>query len=239
MLRDLKQALLAKARPERALASARFFKTAKGQYGENDKFLGVTVPDQRVVAKRFKNLGRSDLSKLLHSRFHEHRLTALLILVGQYRMAVKQGHLAEQKALVGLYLRHLDRVNNWDLVDSSAPQVLGEYLVDKPRGRLYRLARSKDLWRRRVAILSTAAFIRRGDFSDTLSLCESLLHDREDLIHKGTGWMLREVGNRSPEALRGFLDRHAARMPRTMLRYAIEKLDERTRKAYLGRRTGM
>ena len=216
----------------RARASARFFKTGPGQYGHRDVFIGVKVPDQRTVARLFADLPLSEIDKLLQSKTHEHRLTGLFILVAQYKAAEPKS----QKALVKFYLAHKHRINNWDLVDSSAPYVLGHHMLGANRAVLYRLARSKRLWDRRIAIIATAALIREGEYRDTLNIAEILLHDAHDLIHKAVGWMLREVGNKSLTTEERFLRKHAATMPRTMLRYAIEKFPQSKRKAYLGMR---
>lgn len=216
---------------DRAESAKWFFKTAPGEYGYGDIFIGVTVPNQRKVAKEFKNLPMVEILKLLKSRIHEHRLTALFILVAQFARADEK----TRGKIVQSYLRHTAYVNNWDLVDSSAHKILGEYLVDKDRAVLYKLARSKKLWERRIAIVATAAFIGRNDFSDTLKISEMLLEDRHDLIHKATGWMLREVGKRSLGILENFLDIHKGHMPRTMLRYAIERFPQEIRQGYLRR----
>lgn len=207
----------------------RFFKTGKGEYGEGDVFLGVTVPVQRQVARRFQDLPLAEAARLLKSSVHEERLTALFILVA----AFKNAGAAVRKKIFGLYLKNARRINNWDLVDSSAPNVVGAYLIDKPRAVLYRLAQSPNLWERRIAMLATYAFIRRNDFQATLTIAKMQLQDKHDLMHKAVGWMLREVGNRDRAAEEAFLQRHYRTMPCTMLRYAVEKFDERTRKAYL------
>lgn len=217
------------ARPERAASVARFFKTGKGEYGEGDVFIGATVGEQRLVAREFKALPLAAVDSLLTSKIHEERLVALLIMVRQFTKAADE---RVRKKIVRLYLRRLRHVNSWDLVDSSADPILGGWLADKNRTLLDRLARSPHLWSRRVAIIATFHFIKRGESRDTLRISKALLKDRHDLIHKAVGWMLREVDKRaSPEALRTFLARHAATMPRTMLRYAIERLPpaERTR----------
>lgn len=217
--------------PERAKASARFFKTAPGQYGHGDKFIGVTVPEQRQVARQFRDLPLAETLALLQSPIHEERLTALIILVGQFARAKQDP--ARREAIVKAYLKHLKWVNNWDLVDSSAGYILGVWLLDKDRRLLYKLVRSKVLWERRVAMIATQAFINAGDSADALKLAALLLDDPEDLMHKAGGWMLREVGKRvSREDLRAFLRRHAAKMPRTMLRYAIEHLDKAEQKRW-------
>ena len=219
--------------PERAKSSAWFFKTGVGQYGHGDVFAGVTVPEQRKVARQFRDLPLAEIDKLLANKIHECRLTALLVLVGQYQKA----DATACERIVQFYLAHTSRINNWDLVDSSASYILGLHLLyadEKKRKILYRLAKSKDLWERRIAIIATLAFIvRANDYADTLALAELLLSDTHDLIHKATGWMLREVGKRSPETLRGFLRTRANQMPRTMLRYAIERFPEGERKGWL------
>jgi 3-methyladenine DNA glycosylase AlkD len=218
------------AGPERAKTSQSFFKTGPGDYGEGDRFLGVTVPQIRRVAAEFRELSMARIEKLLHSRWHEERLLALVIATGQYAR-----HEARRAALFRLYLKNLVHINNWDLVDLSAPLIVGAHLRERSRSLLRRLARSRSLWQRRVAIVATQYFIRKGEFDETLRLAKMLLRDEHDLIHKATGWMLREVGKRDRAALEGFLDDHAAEMPRTMLRYAIERFPPRLRRRYLAR----
>jgi 3-methyladenine DNA glycosylase AlkD len=207
-----------------------FFKTGPGEYGEGDVFLGITVPAIRKLAKEHDHVPPRDAAKLLTSPFHEERLLALLMLV----RAFSQGSDSEKKQLYTLYLRHTRYINNWDLVDLSAPAIVGGYLAERDdRTRLYALARSKDLWKRRIAIMATFAFIRRNDYADTLNITAMLLDDRHDLIHKAVGWMLREIGKRDLRAEEKFLRRHYERMPRTMLRYAIERFPEAKRKKFL------
>lgn len=215
--------------PKKAAASAWFFKTGKGHYGEGDVFFGVTVPEQRILAKRYNDLTISAIAKLLQSKVHECRQTALLILVRQYKEADAKG----RERIARFYLSTTERINNWDLVDVSAPYILGDYLLTKNRRLLYTLARSKNVWERRIAIVATYAFIRNNEYSDTLKIARTLLTDTHDLIHKAVGWMLREVGKRSLKAEEEFLKKYAGVMPRTMLRYAIEKFPEAKRKAYL------
>lgn len=210
-----------------------YFKTGAGHYGEGDVFIGVRVPAQRQIANRFIDLPMRGCVSLLGSRVHEERLTALLILVAKFRRGDKK----IQREIFDLYMLNRARVNNWDLVDTSAPQIVGSYLSERSRSPLYKLARSRSLWDRRIAIVATQAFIRETDLDDTFDIAEMLLGDSEDLIHKAVGWMLREAGDRDDAALRGFLDKHCTRMPRTMLRYAIEKFPEPERLRYL-RRTG-
>ena len=217
------------ANPQQAAVLARFFKTAPGEYGEGDVFLGIKVPVQRKVATEFKDLPLTEIVCLLHSKIHEERLTALLILVMQFAKADKRG----QHEIYKCYLANTACINNWDLVDLSAPQIVGVYIEDKSRQPLYRLAKSKSLWERRISILATFTFIRRGDFSDTFKIAGLLLSDEEDLIHKAVGWMLREVGKRDQQAEEAFLQKHCRTMPRTMLRYAIERFPERKRRSYL------
>ena len=217
--------------PTKAEALMRFFKTGPGDYGDGDRFLGVVVPDVRKIVKAHRDAAEKEVLKLLRSAYHEERLTALLILVEQY----KRGDESRKKTIYDLYLTNTARINNWDLVDLTAQHIVGDYLYGKDGSVLERLAVSKDLWERRIAILSTFHFIRKGDSREALKIAELLLHDSHDLIHKAVGWMLREVGYRcSMEIECKFLDAHAAAMPRTMLRYAIEKFPEKTRKRYLG-----
>jgi 3-methyladenine DNA glycosylase AlkD len=240
-----KAALATFVNPEKAAHFPKFFKAGPGQYGEGDVFLGVTVPNVREVAKQFAGLTEAELYELMQSPIHEHRLLALIILVAKWKRATakKTGSGQAQKELFELYLRlvYEGQVNNWDLVDQSAPY-FGMYLVGKPEslGLLESLARSEKLWERRVSIMFTfastrAAVLKLGpaDFAPTLHIAEILLHDKHDLIHKAVGWMLREVGNRDAGELRNFLSRFAAVMPRTMLRYSIEKFDDVERKMWL------
>jgi 3-methyladenine DNA glycosylase AlkD len=217
--------------PKDAAFLSRFFKTGPGDYGEGDVFIGVRVPVIRGVAKEFIALPLSEVECLLHSEIHEERLAALVILVVQAGKADGRG----RKQIYDFYLANTRHINNWDLVDLSAPQVVGSYLEDKSRRPLHRLARSTLLWDRRIAMMATFHFIRQRDFADTLKIAEMLLDDEEDLIHKSAGWMLRETGKRDVKILEAFLDQHSQHMPRTMLRYAIEKLPEKKRKAYLTR----
>lgn len=216
--------------PEIAAHSQRFFKTSPGEYGEGDRFLGIRVPLLRRCVGNYKQLPLATTLDLLQSPFHEARLLALLILVAQYTAARDP---AARTAIYRAYLEHTAFINNWDLVDSSAPQIVGAQLYAAARTPLDRLVASESLWERRIAIMATFTFIRQGEFVPTLSLAERLLNDREALIHKAVGWMLREVGNRDRDQEQSFLDRHYRIMPRTMLRYAIEKFPEKLRQAYL------
>jgi len=227
---QIRARLRALADPRIASASQRFFKTAPGEYGHGDRFLGVRVPTLRKLAREFRAAPVAAAFALLRSPLHEERALALLLLVTRYA----RGTAAEQQRIYEQYLEHVPKhVNNWDLVDSSAHHIVGAHLVQRDRRVLHELARSPHLWSRRVAIIATFWFIKQGSFEDTLAIAEQLLDDREDLMHKATGWMLREVGNRDAAVAERFLRRHCRDMPRTMLRYAIEKLPERTRQAYL------
>jgi 3-methyladenine DNA glycosylase AlkD len=228
-LTSLKRALRLVAKKDKSSDPARFFKTGKGEYGEGDIFLGVPVPEQRIIAKEYEDLPLADTKCLLESAIHEERFTALLILVDQY----KKGDEKTKKKIFRFYITHTKRINNWDLVDVSARDIVGEYLVSHERVLLYKLARSKNIWERRISIVATWAFIKRGDYGDTLAIAKLLFADTQDLIHKATGWMLREVGKKDASVFRRFLDKHTAVMPRTTLRYAIERLTPGVRKAYL------
>lgn len=217
------------ADPVKTAQEQRFFKTGPGEYAAADKFIGVSVPQQRQLAKKYHDLPLSDIWVLLESPVHEHRLTALFVLCLKF----KKKDETLRKQIVDGYLKRARFVNNWDLVDSSAQHLLGVWLLDKPRSILDRLAKSQLIWERRIAIISTLTFIRHGQYDDTLRLAKILLSDDHDLMHKATGWMLREVGNRDRKSLLSFLDQYTKQMPRTMLRYAIEKLPEPQRIEYL------
>jgi len=231
-VKKLKAELLKIANQEKAKILSKFFKTGKGEYADGDKFLGITVPVQRKIARKYLNLSLSDIKKLLSSEYHEHRFTGLIILCSLYQ---KSKH-DKKKRIYDFYLKNLKHVNNWDLVDISAPAIIGDYLLDKERSILYKLASSESLWVRRIAILSTFAFIKKNQFHDTLHIAEILIKDKNDLIHKAVGWMLREVGKRDKETEEQFLKEHYQKMPRTMLRYAIEKFNENERKEYLNKK---
>jgi 3-methyladenine DNA glycosylase AlkD len=216
---------------ERARVSRGYFKTGAGEYGEGDEFVGIRAPQLRALAKEYATTSMPELTKLLGSPIHEARMLALLILVRQYQ----RGDETLREKVYDLYLASTKRINSWDLVDVSAEHIVGAHLYGADRSVLDRLARSPSLWERRIAILSTLHFIRKGEHGDTLRIAELLLGDAEDLIHKGVGWMLREVGERDLATELRFLDAHYDRMPRTMLRYAIEKFPEEQRLAYLRR----
>jgi len=228
-LRALLSELAAVADPARAKSSTWFFKTAKGQYGEGDCFIGIKVPVQRKIALRYRHLPSAAIKKLLASKIHEHRFVALEILVAQFEAAAP----AQQTALYRFYLANIAGVNNWDLVDTSAPYIVGEYLLNRPRAILRKLAKSRSLWERRIAIVSTFAFIRAGQTADTFAIAKMLLADKHDLIHKAVGWALREAGKQSPAELIDFLKAHYEHLPRTALRYAIERFTPAERKRFL------
>ena len=228
-LTRIQQRLRQRATKEKADVLQRFFKTGPGQYGEGDKFLGVMVPNIRAVVKEFRDIPLSEVETLLRSPWHEERLCALLLLVHQF----EKGDDGQRKRIYTLYLRSTRYINNWDLVDLSAPKIVGAFLDGGSRSLLYRFVRSKSLWERRIAILATFHAIRKGDFTDALALSERLFGDDEDLMHKAVGWMLREVGKKDVSVLEGFLRKHHHRMPRTALRYAIERFPEAKRQRYL------
>ena len=229
MVKNIREDIQRLRNPEKAKILSGFFKTGKGQYGEGDVFLGIPVPEQRKIAKKYTDLSFTDIKKLLLSKIHEYRLIALLILLGRYRRADETG----KQNIFNLYLKNTNHINNWDLVDLSAPNIIGDYLLTRDRSILYRLAQSENLWERRIAIISSFAFIRADQFDDTFCIAELLLHDRHDLIHKAIGWMLREIGKRDQQKEEMFLGKYAAVMPRTMLRYAVERFDSKKRFLYL------
>ena len=228
-VQDIRNSLSTIKNEEKAKVLQKFFKTGPGEYGEGDVFCGVRVPELRKLAKAHRLLPRKEVHELLHSRIHEERLLALFILVDQY----SRGDDKARKSIYDLYLRNIQYINNWDLVDTSALYIVGAFLLDRDKKPLYRLAKSKDLWERRIAIMSTFFFIRKNRFTDTLNLSKLLLQDQEDLIHKAVGWMLREIGKRDLKTEESFLKAHYKTMPRTMLRYAIEKFPEKKRLSYL------
>lgn len=217
---------------EKALISAKFFKTGKGSYGEGDVFIGITVPEQRKIAKKYyKEIKLDEVEKLLNEKIHEYRLTALFILVYKYQKASSD---FQKKEIVDLYLKNVSCVNNWDLVDSSADKILGDYcMLTNNKELLYEFATTDNLWKQRIAIMSTFYFIRNKEYNDTLKIAEILLNHKHDLIHKAVGWMLREIGKRDFNIEYDFLIKNYKKMPRTMLRYAIEKFDEPLRQRFL------
>ena len=228
VLRELRRI----ADPVKAKILSRFFKTGKGEYGEGDVFLGIMVPDSRIIARKYSELELPEVKKLLHSKFHEARLIGLLILVHNF----ERDDAAAQGIIYRFYLSNATRINNWDLVDLSASRIVGVYLEKRNRAILLKLAKSKNLWERRIAIIATLAFIVKKDYRDTFRIAEMLMTDSHDLIHKATGWMLREVGKRCGESvLEKFLQKHASHMPRTMLRYAIERFPKKKRIYFLNR----
>lgn len=217
--------------PQKAKNSSWFFKTGPGQYGEGDIFLGLTVPEQRKISKKYQDLNLSQIQILLNDPYHECRLTALLILVLQF----ESGGNKIRERIFNFYLKNYKYINNWDLVDTSAPRIIGCYLMNKPRLILYQMAKSDNLWKKRIAIVSTLFFIQNNEFTDTIKIAKILLSDKHDLIHKSVGWMLREVGKRDQKILEDFLNKYSGQMPRTMLRYAIERFNEKKRKFYLNK----
>ena len=227
MLDEIKKELDSKANKEKSLIYARFFKTNKGQYGEGDIFIGLTVPEQRNLAKKYIDLNFKDLEQLLSNKIHEYRLTGLLILVYKYQKN------DNKKEIFDFYLKNIHASNNWDLVDCISDKIIGKYLIDKDKKLLYDFANSNNLWKKRISIVSTFEFLKNNKFEDTLNISEILLKDSHDLIHKAVGWMLREVGKRNQDLLESFLKKHSKEMPRTMLRYAIEKFDEEKRQYYM------
>mgnify|MGYP002725827153 CR=1 FL=1 len=230
MLQGIRNRLREHADEADATALQRFFKTGPGEYGEGDRFIGVRVPAIRRVAREFRDLPVDDTEALLQSEIHEERFLALVILTEKYRRSSSAG---DRARLYGLYLANTQHINSWDLVDTSAEHVVGAYLHGRSRQPLYELACSGSLWERRIAIIATFHFIKKGEFDETLRIAEVLVTDPEDLIHKAVGWMLREVGKRAQSAEERFLNKHYQRMPRTMLRYAIEKFPEGIRQQYL------
>jgi 3-methyladenine DNA glycosylase AlkD len=233
--KTISKALLAFASKEKAEFLPRFFKTGKGEYGEGDRFHGVVVPDLRKVANKFSSTTSKEvIIELLHSPFHEERLTGVFILCNKFNEAKKIG---KEKEWYDLYLKMAERINNWDLVDASAHIIVGQYLEDKDRSILYKLAKENSLWKNRIAVVATWHFIRKNsDLKDILQLSEIMLTHKHDLMHKATGWMLREGWKKDAKQIEKFLDKFATQMPRTMLRYAIEKMEETKRKGYLNLR---
>jgi len=228
-LGNLRKELKLLANPKKAKLLQGFFKTGKGEYGEGDIFMGIMVPDQRnLVKKYFKDLSSEEVGDLLNSKFHEERLVALLVLVMRYEKFTDQ-----RRLIFKFYLENYANINNWDLVDLSAPNIVGKHLLNEDKAVLYEFANSDNLWKKRISILSTFTFIRYNKFEDALKIAEILLEDKHDLIHKAVGWMLREIGKRNLEVEEDFLKKYYNKMPRTMLRYAIEKFDEVKRKKYL------
>lgn len=230
---QITQELLTYVEPEKAEFYPKFFQAEQGGYGKGDQFIGVRVPFQRKVARKYyKTITLDELDSLMHSPVHEFRSTALFVLVNKFQKSKSE---SEGEQIVSYYLANLDYVNNWDLVDASADKILGTYLFDKDRSLLYELAASNDLWRQRIAVIATFYFIKQNDFGDTLRLAELLMDHEHHLIHKAVGWMLREIGNRDLKTEVVFLEKHHLRMPRTMLRYAIEKFDSNLRRRFLAR----
>lgn len=232
MSRQVKNSLQKLANPKRARLSAGYFKTGKGEYAEGDKFIGLTVPSQREIARKYyQDINLVHLQNLLNSKIHEYRLTAIMMLTLKYEKAKK----IDKKIFVELYLKNTRNINNWDLIDLSSNKIVGNYLLDKPKDILYKLAKSKSIWEKRIAMLATFEFIKNKKYDDALKIGTILLHDSHDLIQKAVGWMLREVGKKDLQIELKFLDKHYKTMPRTTLRYAIEKFTPTQRNHYLGK----
>lgn len=228
MIDSLRRDLKKLSNKKKAVISQRFFKTGKGQYGEGDLFFGITVPQSRKLAIKYKDLAYPEIESLLKSPYHEERLIALLVLVHKFETQEM-----EQRRVYDFYLRHAKLVNNWDLVDLSADKIVGGYLIDKPRDVLSKLAASKNIWERRIAMIACYSFIKNKEYEEGLKIAELLLNDQHDLIQKAVGWMLREIGKRDEKSLISFLKTHSKQMPRTSLRYAIERFSPSTRQKYL------
>ncbi len=231
MLSNLIKELQDARDPKQAENLQRFFKTGPGEYGEGDKFLGIKVPKQREIAKKYTGLNLASIQKLLDSKVHEYRLVGLLILVDKF----KKGSENEMGDIFNFYLKNTKNINNWDLVDLTSHHIVGGFLKDKKRDKIYELAESKNLWEKRIAMISCAFYIKNEDYKDALRVAEILMKDKHDLIHKAVGWMLREIGKRDEKILEDFLKKHYKTMPRTMLRYSIEKFDEEKRRFYMGK----
>lgn len=230
-LETLRSELKALTNPSKAQVLQKFFKTGKGQYGEGDIFIGITVPQSRAIAKKYRTLPFEEIKYLLQSKIHEERLIALLILVENFKKAKKNK--LEQRKIFEFYLSNTNSINNWDLVDLSADKIIGEFVFNDDKSLLRQLAKSQNIWERRISIVSTFAFIKKNKFGETLAISEMLLNDEHDLIHKAVGWMLREIGKRDKTVLELFLNPRYKEMPRTMLRYSIEKFPEDVRQKYL------
>jgi 3-methyladenine DNA glycosylase AlkD len=230
-IKEIETCLKNMGNPETAKQLQRFFKTGPGEYGHGDIFIGVRVPQLRKLIKKYKTINYNPVQKLLISRIHEHRMMALLILVREY----SKGNQSEKEEIYKLYIKNIRYVNNWDIVDCSAQHIVGAFLKDKDKKQLYDFANSKNLWKRRISIIATFHYIKLNEFSETFRIAKVLLTDKEDLIHKATGWMLREIGKRDLQVLENFLKKYYRNMPRTMLRYAIEKFPEPQRQKYLNR----
>jgi 3-methyladenine DNA glycosylase AlkD len=229
MLTDIKSEISKLADSKKAILLQKYFKTGKGEYAQGDIFIGLTVPQSRLIAKKYSDLSLEDIEILLHSKIHEERLIALLIMIFKFKRADDN----IKKQIYNLYLSNTKCINNWDLVDLSSRDIVGAYLFDKPRDQLYKLAKSDNLWERRISIISTFYFIARKEYKESIKIANILLNDSHDLIHKAVGWTLREVGKKDKDELIRFLKEHYKVMPRTMLRYAIEKFPLQKRKAYL------
>jgi len=231
MLSSLISDIQSIANPEKAKHQQKFFKTDKGEYGEGDVFLGIPVPEQRKIAKKYSNLTLNQIQELLNSKIHEHRMTGLILLVNKYKKSKKDK--LQKRQIYEFYLKNTSNINNWDLVDISCAHIIGDFTLKEGSDLLRDLSKSKNLWEKRIAMISTYSFIRQRKFGETLAIAEILLNDEHDLIHKAVGWMLREVGKRNKNILELFLSSRYKTIPRTMLRYTIEKFPKEERKMYL------
>ncbi len=229
MLQELIKEIQGFADENQAKNLQRFFKTEKGQYGEGDIFIGLKVPDLRTISKKYADLNLPNIQKLLDSKIHEHRLAGLFILIDKFKKSDEEN----KGNIFNFYLKNTKNINNWDLVDLSAPKIVGNFLIGKQKDILYKLAESKSLWEKRISVLACFSFIGKEEFNDALRISEILLKDEHDLIHKAVGWMLREIGKKDEKILEDFLKRNYSKMPRTALRYSIEKFPEIKRKKYL------
>ncbi|MDD4151023.1 MAG: DNA alkylation repair protein [Candidatus Gracilibacteria bacterium] len=229
MFKKITNEILSLKNPDKAKILQGFFKTGIGEYGEGDIFLGITVPELRNISKKYISINFEDIELLLKSEIHDFRFIALCIL----RLKYEKGDENAKKAVFDFSIKNIEKINNWDLVDTYVHYTIGDYILDKDREILYKFSKSENLWIRRISIISTFAFIKRNLFEDTLKICEILLNDKHDLIHKATGWMLREAGKRDKQILINFLDKHSKNMPRTMLRYSIEKLSKEEKELYM------
>ncbi len=229
MLNKLIKELQDNASSEKAEIYKKFFKTGKGEYGEGDIFIGLTMPQQREISRKYIDLSIPKIQELLKSKIHEHRMVGLIILTEKYKNSSER----DKADIFNFYINNTKNINNWDLVDVTCPRIVGDFLLDKDKKILYEMVRSNNLWERRIAIVSTWKFIHEGEFGDVLAISELLLEDKHDLIHKAVGWMLREVGKKDEDVLRNFLRGNYSRLPRTTLRYAIERFPEEKRKRFL------
>ncbi len=233
MIAELRKEMEECSNEEKAKLYQRFFKTGPGQYGEGDVFMGLTMPETRAISSKYTEMPIEEVQELLNSEIHEHRMSALLIVIQKYRKANKE----EKRKLYEFYLKNMSRINNWDLIDVTASHVVGDFLFNNKEEKemLYKLAKSNDLWEKRISVISTFRFIKENEFEDSINISEILLNDKHDLIHKAVGWMLREIGKKDQEIEEEFLRKYHKTMPRTMLRYSLEKFTKDKKDFYMGR----